>query len=62
MYEGKRLLLEKISLFPHREERSDVAIEIAENKSVEDFVPRNDRNIGQVIQSDDNAIGVICGE
>ncbi len=62
MHEGKRLLLEKVSLLRHREEQSDVAIQDSAVQSMDCFVPRNDGIVGQVIQCDDGSIGIICGE
>ena len=72
VYDGKRLLLEKVSLFYHNEEWSDVAIQSFQ--SMDCFTPRvlpmlrkgarphNDKTIGQVIKLDDGTIRVICGE
>jgi methionyl-tRNA formyltransferase len=59
LYEGKRLLLEKVSLFRHREEWSDLVSEAQEQDC---HVPRSDGDIGQVIKLEDGQIGVNCGE
>ena len=72
MYEGKRLLLEKISLLCHREEWSDPENETGISNTGDWMVDpqgvywlsqaRNDDTIGQVRKLDNGSICVICGE
>lgn len=57
-YEGKRLLLEKVSLFRHSDEGR---IQVLENWNTGSFVPQDYGNIGTVIKLEDGCIGVICG-
>lgn len=64
IYEWKRLLLEKVSMFRHREEQQcDVAIQVSETPHIDCFVPCNDeQEIGQVIKLETGEIGIICSE
>jgi len=57
-YEGKRLLLEKVSLFSHCDEGSNPVLPISNTGS---FVPQDDGKIGTVIKLEDGNIGIICG-
>ena len=57
MYEGKRLLLEWVSLLSHSDEGR-----IQSSKSLDPSQAQDDENIGQVVKLEDGQIGVICGE
>lgn len=59
MYEGKRLLLERVSLPRHSDEGR---IQVSENRNTGSFVPQDDGNSGKVIKQSDETIGIICGE
>ena len=58
-YEGKRLLLEKVSLLCHPE---GGGIQDPENKNIGSVIPRSDGLIGKVIRIEDGRIGITCGE
>jgi methionyl-tRNA formyltransferase len=73
MYEEKRLLLEKISVFRHREEWSETERrgDLVREKQVQDcfpvlqrgrLKPRNDDTIWKIINLENEKIGVVCGE
>lgn len=59
IYEGKRLLLEKVSYSPPVKGGGREATGGFLDSS---FIPRNDAVVGQVIKCNDGSIGIICGE
>ena len=52
-YEGKRLLLESVSLFRHSDEGR---IQVPENGDTGSFVPQDDGDFGQVVKLEDGRI------
>ncbi len=58
-YEGKRLLLESVSLFRHSDEGR---IQVPENGDTGSFVPQDDGDVGQVVKLEDGRIWIICSE
>lgn len=62
-FEGKRLLLEKVSVSCHREERSDPGIQIGfSNQNRIASQARNDATVWQIVELNEGWIGVNCGQ
>ena len=64
MYEGKRLLLEKVSLLCHREERSDPEKlkGVPNSDWIASWTRNDEQEIGKVIKLETGKIGIVCGE